>query len=44
VSTWKLTANTNIPVKNTSTEVNDNLSTDTKVVMDRAPRGRHCKP
>jgi hypothetical protein len=30
-----------ISVLNTSTEANDNSSTDTKVVMKRAPRGRH---
>ena len=29
-----------IPGLNTSTEANDNSSTNTEVVMDRAPRGR----
>jgi hypothetical protein len=32
---------TKIPVLNTSTEASDNSSTDTEVVMNRAPRGRH---
>ena len=30
-----------MPGLNTSTEANNNSSTDTEVVMDRAPRGRH---